>query len=113
MGEAKLSRREREILDVLYAQGELTAAEVRAAISGSPSDATVRTLLRILVEKGLVKPKKTAARQALRHVLHVFFAGSVEEALASHLTDPKTQLDEATRQRLRRMLSDAESGEPE
>lgn len=125
MGEANLSRREREIVNALYAGGELTAAEVRAAISGSPSDATVRTLLRILVEKGLVKqrvdgklyrfrpvkPKKTAARQAFQHVLNVFFGGSVEQALACHLTDPKTELDPATRDRLQRLLSDLESQE--
>ncbi len=125
MKDSKLSRREREIVNALYAGVELTAAEVRTAISGSPSDATVRTLLRILVEKGVVKqrvdgklyrfrpvtPKKTAARQAFQHVLSVFFGGSVEEALVSHLTDPKTELDLATRKRLRRLLSDLESEE--
>lgn len=122
MSRERLSRREREIVDILYAKEDATAAEVREAMSGEPSDATVRTLLRILGEKGYVKhrvegrlyryrpvqPKQQAARGALQHVLNVFFGGSIEEALASHLADPKTELDSETRKRLRRLLSDAE-----
>ena len=125
MRSERLSRREREIVDILYAQNDATAAEVRAAMSGSPSDATVRTLLRILVEKGFVKhrrvgrlyryrpiqAKKQAAKLALRHVLDVFFGGSVEEALASHLADPKTELDDEQLRRLRVLISEAEKRE--
>lgn len=125
MGAQQLSRREREIVDILYAHEEATAIEVRLAMTGSPSDATVRTLLRILGEKGLVRhrregrhfcyrpvqPKKVAANQAFRHLLDVFFGGSVEEALASHLSDPKADLDEEHLGRLRQMISDAEKRE--
>lgn len=121
----KLSRREREIVEILYAQEEATAAEVREAMSGSPSDATVRTLLRILGEKGCVRhrrvgrlyryrpvqSKKQAAKAALNNVLDVFFGGSVEEALASHLADPKTDLDAEQLRRLRELISDAEKRE--
>ena len=126
MSRDQLSRREREIIDFLYANnGDATAAEVRSALRGSPSDATVRTLLRVLVEKGIVKqrvagrlyryrpvqPKKRAAKKAFEHVLDVFFGGSVEEALASHLADPKTELDAETLKRLRLLISEAEKRE--
>ncbi|WP_353620876.1 BlaI/MecI/CopY family transcriptional regulator [Rhodopirellula sp. JC639] len=125
MGADQLSRREREIVDILYAKEEATAAEVRLAMTGEPSDATVRTLLRILGEKGFVKhrrngrqfryrpvqPKRRAGKQAFRHVLDVFFGGSVEEALASHFSDPKTQLDEDQLARLRELISEAERRE--
>ncbi|MCS7469903.1 BlaI/MecI/CopY family transcriptional regulator [Stieleria sp. ICT_E10.1] len=125
MAVEQLSRREREILDILYAKEEATAAEVRLAMTGDPSDATVRTLLRILGEKGVVKYKrqgrhyryrpvqlkKRAAKQAFRHVLNVFFGGSVEAALASHLSDPKTQFDQDELNRLRELISEAERGE--
>lgn len=125
MGGEQLSRREREIIDILYANGEATAAQVRAGMSGSPSDATVRTLLRILGEKGVVKhrvagrlyryrpvqPKKRAAKQALDRVLNVFFAGSVEDALASYLADPRADLDAQTLKRLRLLISAAENRE--
>lgn len=121
----QLSRREREIIDILYANDGATANEVRQAMSGDPSDATVRTLLRILGEKGFVKhrrqgrqfryrpvqPKKHAAKQALQHVLDVFFGGSVEEALASHLSNPNAELDAAQLSRLRKLISDAETKE--
>lgn len=121
----QLSRREREIVDILYAKEEATAIEVRAEMTGDPSDATVRTLLRILGEKGLVKhrregrhyryrpvqSKNRAAKQAFRHVLDVFFGGSVEEALASHLSDPKSKLNEAQLVRLRELIAEAEQRE--
>lgn len=101
-----LSRREREILDVLYRLGEATAADVRDALSDPPSYSAVRTHLRILEEKGhaahdqdgpryvyrpAVAPEK-AQRSALRHVLETFFDDSPEQAVAalidvSDLTD--------------------------
>ena len=122
MSGQQLSRREREIVDILYTKGDATAAEVRAAMNGDPSDATVRTLLRILGEKGLVKhrvdgrlyryrpiqPKQRAAKQALQHVLKVFFGGSVEQALASHLADPKNEIDAESLQRIRELIAEAE-----
>ena len=125
MGVEQLSRREREIVDILYVQEEATATEVRLAMTGDPSDATVRTLLRILGEKGFVKfkrqgrhyryrpvqPKKRAAKQAVQHVLDVFFGGSVEQALASHLSDPKTSLQEDELNRLRELIAEAERRE--
>jgi predicted transcriptional regulator len=97
--EPALSRRERQIMDVIYARGEATAAEVQAALAQPPSKTAVRTLLRILEEKGHVNHKQSgqtyvyrpsrarsrAGRSALRRVLETFFQGSLEKAVAAHL----------------------------
>lgn len=85
-----LTRRERQIMDVLYASSEATAAEVQEGMTGSPSYSTVRTLLRKLVEKGHVRYRQVGPRyvyapvvgkpqasdSALRRVLDTFFDGS-------------------------------------
>jgi predicted transcriptional regulator len=99
--EAHLSRRERQIMDVVYHRGEATAAEVQAALPDPPGKTAVRTLLRILEEKGHLKhkqsglayvyqpsrPRGPAGRSALRRVLETFFDGSLEKAVAAHLGD--------------------------
>jgi BlaI family penicillinase repressor len=88
--------------------------------------ATVRTQLRILEEKGVVKhrtagkrflysalvPRKSAAKAALRTVVDVFFGGSVEDALATHLSDPKAKLDAEQLQRLRDLIDQHSSKGP-
>ena len=116
--ESEFTIRERQILDVLYQLGSATANEVVEALPVELANATVRTLLRILEEKGAVKhrvdgkkfifypsvPQKSAARSALRKVLNVFFAGSVEEALATHLADPKTKLTAEQVKRLKDLI---------
>ena len=92
-----LSRRERQILDILYAKGRATAAEIQAALPDSPSYSTTRALLRILEEKGHAKHEDdgpryvflpTVSRQkarvtALRHMLQTFFDGSAADAAAA------------------------------
>jgi predicted transcriptional regulator len=94
-----LSRRERQIMDVIYRKGSATAAEVREALPEPPSYSAVRALLRILEEKGHVthaqdgpryvyKPvvSRNAARQsALRQVVKTFFGGSTTAAVATLL----------------------------
>lgn len=93
------SRRERQIMDVLYARGEASASEVQAAIADAPSYSAVRALLRILVEKGHVKhrlegkkyfyapqqPKVRAAKSAMQKVLQTFYHGSTVQAVAALL----------------------------
>ena len=94
-----LSRREREIMDVLFERGEGTVAEVLEAIPDPPSYSAVRATLRVLEEKGhvthredgpryvyrpRVEPEK-ARRAALRHLVSTFFGGSPEEAVAALL----------------------------
>ena len=99
--EEQLSRRERQIMDILYARGEASAADVHADLPDPPSRTAVRTLLRILEEKGHLRhrqqglkyvyqpsrPRGHAGRSALRRVLHTFFDGSLEKAVAAHLSD--------------------------
>jgi len=89
-----LSRRERQIMDVIHAGGELTAAGVRAALTDDLSDSAVRTFLRILEQKGklqhreetgryIYRPVESPARArktALRRVLDTFFGGSLANA---------------------------------
>lgn len=94
-----LSRRERLIMDVLYRNGRATAADVQAALPGSPSDSTVRTQLRVLETKGHVVhetqgnrfvyaptvPRHSARRSALRHLVETFFDGSRIKVVAALL----------------------------
>jgi predicted transcriptional regulator len=117
----KLSRREREILDIVYARGHASAAEVRDAMSKPPTDAAVRTILRILVAKGHLRitqdgprydywptePRETARRSELQRVLKTFFGGSTESALAALLDIRANQLTAAERRRLKRLIDEA------
>ena len=96
-----LSRRERQILDILYARGRATAAEVQAALPDPPSYSAVRALLRILEDKGHVKHEADgpryvfsprlapgrARRSAVRHLLDTFFNGSSADAVVALLDD--------------------------
>ena len=103
-----LSRRERQIMDVLYRRGRATAAEVRAELAGTPSDSTVRTQLRVLEGKGHVRheevglryvyvpvvPRHAARRSALRHVVDTFFDGSPAKVVAALLGDDRELSDD-------------------
>lgn len=96
---AVLSRRERQIIDILYRRGKATAAEVMEGLPGRPSYSTVRTQLRVLEEKGHVRheddgqryvyspaaPRGTVRRSALKHLVETFYEGSVEQAVAALL----------------------------
>ncbi len=96
-----LSRRERQIMDLIFAKGEATVRQIQAELPDPPTDMAVRRMLHILEEKGHLKrrqegreviylpaqSKKRAGVEALRHVLETFFGGAVDEALAAHLTD--------------------------
>ena len=115
-----LTRRERQILDVLYRLEEASASEIVEAMPDELANATVRTQLRFLEEKGAVtyrregkkflyraiKPKKNAAKTALRSVLNVFFGGSIEDAVATHLADPKSKLRSEQLERLRNLIDE-------
>lgn len=96
-----LSRREREIMDVLYRDGELTASEVMERLAGEPSNSAVRTHLRILEEKGHVKrqqdgmryiykpavSREKARRSALSHLVTTFFDDSPESVVSTLLDE--------------------------
>ena len=116
-----LSRRERQIVDILYAQGRATAAEVQASLPDPPSYSAVRAMLRILEEKGHVKHEQdgpryvyvptvardNAKRSALRHMLQTFFNGSAEQAISALLDDSSTRLSDRELDRLARMIDQA------
>lgn len=118
---AGLSRRERQIMDILYREGEATAKEVMAGIPDAPGYSAVRALLRILVEKGHVRykrmgpsytyrptvPKSQAEKSAMKHMVETFFDNSVEHAVAALLGAGKLDTDELDR--LARLIDDAKS----
>ena len=99
MSHPRLSRRERQILDLLYRRGRATAADVHAALPDAPSYSAVRALLRVLEEKGHVHheeqgpryvyqptvPRDRAKRSALTHLVDTFFDGSAAQAVAALL----------------------------
>ena len=103
-----LSRRERQIIDILYAQGRATATEVQAALPDPPSYSAVRAMLAKLEAKGAVKHKekglryvysptttlRTARKSALRRLVDVFFEGSKEQVVTALLDDEKWSEDE-------------------
>jgi predicted transcriptional regulator len=116
-----LSRRERQILDILYRQGQATAAEVQSGLPEPPSYSAVRALLRILEEKGHVRHQQdgpryvylptvaleNAKRSALRHMLRIFFDGSAEQAISALLDDASARLSLEELDRLARLIEDA------
>ena len=115
------SRREREIMDVVFSLEEASANQVREAMDNPPSRTSVRTILRILVDKGhltqrkqgrelLYKPIKTrkrAGQTAMRRVLDTFFGGSLEHAFAAHLADAEGELSEEELKRLAALIREA------
>jgi predicted transcriptional regulator len=116
-----VSRRERQILDVLYKVGRATAADVQQAMPAAPSYSAVRTLLRILEDKGhvrheldgsryiyipTVKPEQ-AKRSALRHMLNTFFDGSTTKAIAALLDEDSSELSEKDLDRLKAVIDRA------
>jgi predicted transcriptional regulator len=116
-----LSRREREIMDVLHREGRATAAIVRAALASPPSYSAVRAMLRILEDKGHVRhevdgpryvylptiTREQAKRSALRHLLHTFFQGSESQVMAGLVDLSPKGLDENEIQRIRELINDA------
>jgi BlaI family penicillinase repressor len=117
-----LSRRERQIVDILYSNGRATAAEVQGALPDPPSYSAVRALLRILEEKGHVRheldgpryvyvptvARDNAKRSALHHMLQTFFDGSAEKAISA-LLDDTSKMSDAELDRLARLIDQARS----
>ena len=117
------SRRERQIMQVIFANGKATAKEVVAAIPDPPSRTAVRTLLTILVEKGArkyervgrefvyspSKSRESVGRGALNNILNTFFGGSIENLIASHFSGPDATIDESELNRIQEMIREAEA----
>src|SRR5215813_2370191 len=118
-----LSRRERQIMDVLYRKGSATAAEVLENMPNPPSYSAVRALLRILEQKGHIRHEENegkyvfmptvrrekAKRSALRHLVQTFFDGSPEEAVAALLDSSSSTLSDEELDRLQGLIEKARS----
>jgi predicted transcriptional regulator len=116
-----LSRRERQIMDILFRRGRATAAEVRDDLPGDPSYSTVRTQLRVLEEKGHVRhdeeglryvympavARHAARKSALRHLVDTFFDGSAEGVVAALLGGEGSRLTEEELQRIADLVAKA------
>ena len=117
----QLSRRERQIMDAVYASGEATVNQVVEAIPSAPTAMAVRRMMHILEEKGHLRRRKNgreviytprqskgkAGRSALDGVLETFFGGSLEEALAAHLHSRKDGVSDEERERLIALIEQA------
>jgi BlaI family penicillinase repressor len=115
-----VSRRERQMLDVLYTRGKASAAEIQAALPDAPSYSAVRALLRILEMKGHIRHEQegpryvyvptlardSAKRSALRHLVRTFFDGSTEQAVAALLDGSGSKLSDGELERLSRLIAD-------
>ena len=120
-GDEELTRRERQIMDVLYQLGRASVADVRANLADPPSYSTVRALLRILEEKGHVSheasgpryiyrprlPREVARRSAMERVLQTFFDNSTEKAVAALLDMNASGLDDDELRRIEQMIAEA------
>ena len=118
---ATLSRRERQIMDILYRRGRATAGEVMAELTGNPSYSTVRTQLRVLESKGHVRheeeglryvympalPRRAVRRSALRHLVETFFEGSTEKVVAALLGAEGARLSGAELERIAQLVARA------
>jgi predicted transcriptional regulator len=114
-----LTRRERQIMDVLFRRTRATAAEVMADLPGDPSYSTVRTQLRVLEEKGHVRHeddgvryvympvvrRQAARKSALRHLVDTFFEGSTEKTVAALLGGEGTRLTDEELERIASLIA--------
>ena len=121
----QLSRRERQIMEVVYRHGVVTAAEVREHMPDPPSYSAVRTMLRILEEKGHlcheqdgpryvfrpIVPREEASSTALKRLVRTFFDGSPENAMAALLDIGENELDEEALARIARRIEQARQEE--
>jgi predicted transcriptional regulator len=116
-----LSRRERQIMDILYARGRATAGEIHEALPDAPTYSAVRAKLRVLEEKGHIRHEEealryvylpivardSARRSELRRLVSTFFEGSVEQAVAALLDLSAARLDERELDRIAGLIEEA------
>ncbi len=122
MNKTYLSRREQQIMEIVYGEKQgVTANDVQKALGGEVSNSAVRTHLRILESKGHLchtetdgkyvytptKPRDTAARSALSQVMTTFFGGSVERIVATLLSEKEAEISDAELARLQQLIDDA------
>lgn len=119
-----LTRRERQIMDILYRRSRATAADVMKDLSGDPNYSTVRTQLRVLEEKGHVRheeeglryvympavSRQAARKSALKHLVNTFFEGSSEQVVAAVLGGEATSLSDDDLDRIADLVARARKG---
>ena len=119
-----LSRRERQIMDILYRRGRATGVEVKEDLPGNPSYSTVRTQLRVLEKKGHVRHeehgakfiylpavhRRAARKSALRHLVETFFDGSVENVVGALLGGEGARVTEEELARIAEQVAKARTG---
>ena len=123
---AGLTRRERQIMDILYRRGRAMAVEVMEDLSGKPSYSTVRTQLRVLESKGHVRheeeglryvymaavPRHAARKSALRHLVDTFFEGSTEKVVGALLGGEGARLSDDELERIAELVAKAKKEGP-
>ena len=116
-----LTRRERQIMDILYRRGRATANEVMDDLSGEPSYSTVRTQLRVLEAKGHVRhdeeglryvytpavPRHTVRKSALKHLVETFFDGSTEKVVSALLGGEGARISDEELERIAELVAKA------
>ena len=117
----QLTKRERQIMDVLYRLGRATAAEIVERVPAAPGNSTVRTQLRVLEAKGHVRheeqglryvymptvPRHSARRSALKHLVETFFDGSTAKAVAALLGGEAARVSDAELERIAQLVKAA------
>jgi len=116
--DADLSRRERQIMDILFARGRATGPEIQEGLADKPNYSSVRTILRVLERKGYVRhleeglryvyeptvAREAASRSALQRIIRTFFDGSAKEAVAALLDPSAFHLSAEELKELARMI---------
>ncbi|MEM7585586.1 MAG: BlaI/MecI/CopY family transcriptional regulator [Acidobacteriota bacterium] len=116
-----LSRREREVMDIIHELQEATASQVQERMADPPSNSAIRSILRILLKKehlavaqqgpryvySPTQPRAQVQRSALKHMLHTFFGGSVQGAITALLELEDTELSKQEQARLKAMIDQA------
>jgi BlaI family penicillinase repressor len=119
--DADLSRRERQIMDVLFARGRATGPEIQEGLPDKPNYSSVRTILRVLERKGFVRhveeglryvyeptvARRAASRSALQRIIRTFFDGSAKEAVAALLDPAAFHLSDDELKELSQMIEQA------
>jgi BlaI family transcriptional regulator, penicillinase repressor len=121
MSHSHLSRRERQIMDILYRLGRATASEVQSNLSGNPAYSTVRAQLRVLEEKGQIRheeqglryvylpklPRHRIQQSALKHLVETLFEGSAEKVVAALLGKGSSGISEDQLERMAKLIEKA------
>jgi predicted transcriptional regulator len=121
---AELTRRERQIMDILYRLGKATVGHVLSELDGGPNYSTVRAQLRVLEEKGHVHheeqglrfiytptvPRYAVRQSALSHLVETFFDGSVEKVVAALIGSDRSKLTDDELKRISRLIEKARKG---